>query len=139
MPVTCPIPTHPAPHCRPGRPSACCLRRRRLQISPTHLRGTLGSINQLCICLGILAALLVNVALPAAAWRTMFALSALPGALLGVGEWAAAAMLAAGAVLLLPRRSADRSSSSLCVRYWKLSTTPGCRAPPWCCFAAPHH
>jgi hypothetical protein len=82
-------------------------RRRRLQISPTHLRGTLGSINQLCICLGILAALLVNVALPAAAWRTMFALSALPGALLGVGEWAAAAMLAAGAVLLLPRRSAD--------------------------------
>lgn len=31
-----------------------------LQISPTHLRGTLGSINQLMICVGILAALLVR-------------------------------------------------------------------------------
>lgn len=30
------------------------------QISPTHLRGTLGSINQLMICVGILAALLVR-------------------------------------------------------------------------------
>lgn len=26
------------------------------EISPTHLRGTLGSINQLMICIGILAA-----------------------------------------------------------------------------------
>ncbi|KAI7836406.1 hypothetical protein COHA_009737 [Chlorella ohadii] len=55
------------------------------EISPTHLRGTLGSINQLMICVGILAALLVNVALPATQWRTMFALAALPAALLGLG------------------------------------------------------
>ena len=96
------------------------MRRRRLQISPTHLRGTLGSINQLCICLGILAALLVNVALPAAAWRTMFALSALPGALLGVGEWAAAAaMLAAGALCscCLDHLVADCTTSGVCVQY----------------------
>jgi MFS family permease len=59
-----------------------------VQISPTALRGTLGSINQLMICVGILAALLVNVALPAAQWRLMFGLSAIPAALLGVGELA---------------------------------------------------
>lgn len=56
-----------------------------LQTSPTALRGTLGSINQLMICVGILAALLVNVALPATAWRSMFALAAAPAALLGLG------------------------------------------------------
>jgi hypothetical protein len=55
------------------------------QIAPTRLRGALGSVNQLLICVGILAALLVNVALPAAAWRAMFALSAAPAALLGAG------------------------------------------------------
>jgi hypothetical protein len=32
------------------------------------------------------AALLVNVALPATQWRVMFALSAIPAALLGLGE-----------------------------------------------------
>ncbi|KAL4437118.1 hypothetical protein ABPG75_004257 [Micractinium tetrahymenae] len=55
------------------------------EISPTALRGTLGSINQLMICVGILAALLVNVVLPATAWRSMFALAAAPAALLGLG------------------------------------------------------
>ncbi|EFN58991.1 hypothetical protein CHLNCDRAFT_55965 [Chlorella variabilis] len=55
------------------------------EISPTALRGTLGSINQLMICIGILAALLVNVALSAAQWRTMFAMSAAPAALLALG------------------------------------------------------
>ncbi|PSC75514.1 Plastidic glucose transporter 4 [Micractinium conductrix] len=55
------------------------------EISPTHARGTLGSINQLMICVGILAALLVNVALPATAWRSMFAIAAAPAALLGLG------------------------------------------------------
>lgn len=38
------------------------------------------------ICIGILAALLVNVALSAAQWRTMFAMSAAPAALLALGE-----------------------------------------------------
>lgn len=41
------------------------------------------------ICVGILAALLVNVALPAAAWRSMFALAAVPAALLGLGGFGA--------------------------------------------------
>ena len=59
----------------------CCLP----QIAPTRLRGTLGSINQLLICVGILGALLVNVALPASAWRAMFGVSALPAVLLGLG------------------------------------------------------
>jgi hypothetical protein len=44
-------------------------------------------LNQLLICLGILAALLVNVALPVADWRTMFLLAALPAAALLLGAW----------------------------------------------------
>lgn len=56
-----------------------------LQIAPTEVRGALGSVNQLVICLGILGALLVNVVFPPAAWRTMFYLSALPAILLGLG------------------------------------------------------
>eukprot|EP00878_Enallax_costatus_P025336 GHUV01027104.1.p1 GENE.GHUV01027104.1~~GHUV01027104.1.p1 ORF type:complete len:476 (+),score=121.17 GHUV01027104.1:193-1620(+) len=53
------------------------------EVSPTSIRGTLGSLNQLMICVGILAALLVNVAVPAADWRTMFNLAVIPaGALL---------------------------------------------------------
>ena len=55
------------------------------QIAPTRLRGTLGSINQLLICVGILGALLVNVAFPASAWRVMFGASAVPAVLLGLG------------------------------------------------------
>lgn len=55
------------------------------EVSPTALRGTLGSLNQLMICMGILGALLVNVALPVSAWRSMFWLAAAPAALLGVG------------------------------------------------------
>lgn len=55
------------------------------EVAPTHLRGTLGSVNQLLICLGILAALVVNVALPAAQWRAMFWLAAAPAAVLALG------------------------------------------------------
>eukprot|EP00798_Chlamydomonas_sp_ICE-L_P011127 gene11127-18747_t len=36
------------------------------EVAPTAIRGTLGTINQLLICIGILVALLVNVALPVA-------------------------------------------------------------------------
>jgi MFS family permease len=50
------------------------------------MRGTLGSLNQLMICLGILAALVVNVALPVTSWRTMFMLAAVPAALLFLGK-----------------------------------------------------
>jgi hypothetical protein len=53
----------------------------------------LGAVNQLMICVGILAALLVNVALPATAWRAMFGLAAAPAALLGLGEEAGRAAL----------------------------------------------
>ena len=55
------------------------------EIAPTHLRGTLGSVNQLMICIGILAALVVNVFIPATSWRAMFLLAALPAAILGCG------------------------------------------------------
>lgn len=66
----------------PSSPCSPCL---PLQIAPTEVRGALGSVNQLVICLGILGALLVNVMFPPAAWRTMFYLSALPAILLGLG------------------------------------------------------
>lgn len=55
------------------------------EVAPTSMRGTLGSLNQLMICLGILAALVVNVALPVTSWRTMFMLAAVPAALLFLG------------------------------------------------------
>lgn len=57
-----------------------------VQIAPSRVRGTLGSINQLVICIGIVSALLVNVILPATSWRTMFYLASLPALLLGLGE-----------------------------------------------------
>nr|XP_043634196.1 plastidic glucose transporter 4 [Erigeron canadensis] len=57
------------------------------EISPTEIRGTLGSINQLFICIGILAALVAG--LPLAAnplwWRTMFAIGVIPSVLLALG------------------------------------------------------
>ncbi|EFJ48518.1 hypothetical protein VOLCADRAFT_104700 [Volvox carteri f. nagariensis] len=55
------------------------------EVAPTRIRGTLGTLNQLTICLGILGALLVNVVLPAAQWRAMFTAAALPAVLLGLG------------------------------------------------------
>ncbi|KAM7279045.1 hypothetical protein ACFE04_006179 [Oxalis oulophora] len=57
------------------------------EISPTEIRGTLGSINQLFICIGILAALVAG--LPLASnplwWRTMFGVSVIPSVLLALG------------------------------------------------------
>lgn len=57
------------------------------EISPTEIRGTLGSVNQLFICVGILAALVAG--LPLASnplwWRTMFGIAAIPSVLLAVG------------------------------------------------------
>ena len=49
------------------------------------MRGALGSVNQLVICLGILGALLVNVVYPPTAWRAMLWLSAVPAIVLGIG------------------------------------------------------
>ncbi|MEW5301739.1 MAG: hypothetical protein WDW36_004577 [Sanguina aurantia] len=55
------------------------------EIAPTRVRGTLGALNQLMICVGILAALLVNVVLPVEQWRTMFLLAVIPALGLGLG------------------------------------------------------
>ena len=49
------------------------------------MRGALGSINQLVICIGIVAALVVNVMVPAESWRSMFMLATVPAAALGLG------------------------------------------------------
>ncbi|KAL3618961.1 hypothetical protein CASFOL_037189 [Castilleja foliolosa] len=57
------------------------------EISPTEIRGTLGSVNQLFICIGILAALVAG--LPLARnplwWRTMFGIAVIPSVLLALG------------------------------------------------------
>lgn len=57
------------------------------EISPTEIRGALGSVNQLFICVGILAALVAG--LPLAGnpiwWRTMFGLAAIPSIILALG------------------------------------------------------
>ncbi|OAY57094.1 plastidic glucose transporter 4 [Manihot esculenta] len=57
------------------------------EISPTEIRGALGSVNQLSICIGILLALVAG--LPLAGnplwWRTMFGISAVPAILLALG------------------------------------------------------
>ncbi|KMT18568.1 hypothetical protein BVRB_2g027020 [Beta vulgaris subsp. vulgaris] len=57
------------------------------EISPTEIRGALGSVNQLFICIGILAALVAG--LPLAGnplwWRTMFGIATIPSVLLAVG------------------------------------------------------
>eukprot|EP00877_Chromochloris_zofingiensis_P006596 jgi/Chrzof1/218/Cz01g07160.t1 len=55
------------------------------EIAPTAIRGTLGSLNQLMICLGILGALLINVALPVTDWRTMFTAAVVPAVVLFLG------------------------------------------------------
>ncbi|XP_039043832.1 plastidic glucose transporter 4-like [Hibiscus syriacus] len=57
------------------------------EISPTEIRGALGSINQLFICIGILAALVAG--LPLAGnpqwWRAMFGIASVPSILLALG------------------------------------------------------
>lgn len=55
------------------------------QIAPPEVRGMLGSLNQLTICIGILGALVVNVLMPPTAWRAMFWLATIPAALLALG------------------------------------------------------
>ncbi|CAM8997944.1 unnamed protein product [Rhodiola kirilowii] len=57
------------------------------EISPTEIRGTLGSVNQLFICIGILGALVAGLPLSGNPlwWRTMFALAVVPSILLAIG------------------------------------------------------
>lgn len=55
------------------------------EVSPTQLRGQLGSLNQLAICTGILGALVVNAACGQAGWRVAVALGIVPAAILLAG------------------------------------------------------
>ncbi|KAG4922969.1 hypothetical protein JHK86_051782 [Glycine max] len=57
------------------------------EISPTEIRGALGSVNQLFICIGILAALLAGLPLVGNPiwWRTMFGITVVPSVLLALG------------------------------------------------------
>jgi sugar porter (SP) family MFS transporter len=58
------------------------------EISPTDLRGSLSSVFQLAITLGILLAYMVNFALAGAeAWRWMLGLAAVPAVILFVGMY----------------------------------------------------
>lgn len=74
------------------------------QVAPADKRGTLGSVNQLVICFGILGALVVNVILPATDWRTMFYLAAIPPVLVIVGE---ALLILASLCLCIPSYAAS--------------------------------
>ncbi|GAQ91744.1 hexose transporter [Klebsormidium nitens] len=61
------------------------------EVSPPNIRGALGSVNQLAICIGILGALLAGLPLSENPgwWRTMFGIAVIPAVLLGVGmAWA---------------------------------------------------
>lgn len=57
------------------------------EVSPTEIRGTMGTLNQLFICVGILLALIAGLPLGSNPvwWRTMFALATVPAVLLGLG------------------------------------------------------
>jgi len=87
------------------------------EIGPPALRGSLGSVNQLSICIGILAALVANVVLPAAQWRDMFLVSLAPALLLLAGMAAYApetpAHLKRSGQIEAARASAAKLGSSL--------------------------
>ncbi|CAL5192912.1 unnamed protein product [Lathyrus oleraceus] len=57
------------------------------EISPTEIRGALGSVNQIFICIGILAALVAGLPLVGNPiwWRTMFGIAVVPSILLALG------------------------------------------------------
>jgi MFS family permease len=53
------------------------------EMSPSHIRGRMLTLNQLLIVIGLLAAYLVNLALAGSGdWRAMFWLGAIPSVLL---------------------------------------------------------
>ncbi|GLC50831.1 hypothetical protein PLESTB_000436800 [Pleodorina starrii] len=83
------------------------------EVAPTRIRGTLGTLNQLTICLGILGALLVNVVLPGGQWRAMFQLAAIPAALLGLGM-----LLGPESPRWLASRHRDQEAEQAARRLW---------------------
>ncbi|GFR40716.1 hypothetical protein Agub_g1323 [Astrephomene gubernaculifera] len=83
------------------------------EVAPTRIRGTLGTLNQLSICAGILAALLANVALPAEQWRSAFRLAALPAVLLGAGM-----LLGPESPRWLASRHRDAEAAAAARRLW---------------------
>ncbi len=58
------------------------------EISPTRIRGSLVSINQLAVTIGIVIAYLVDYALSGSqGWRYMFAIAAIPSTILVIAMW----------------------------------------------------
>lgn len=58
------------------------------EISPTRIRGSLVSINQLAVTIGIVVAYLVDYALSAVqGWRFMFGIAAVPSTILVIAMW----------------------------------------------------
>ncbi|KAG0583967.1 hypothetical protein KC19_3G175800 [Ceratodon purpureus] len=57
------------------------------EVSPTEIRGTMGTLNQLFICVGILLALIAGLPLGGnpAWWRNMFGIATVPAVLLALG------------------------------------------------------
>jgi sugar porter (SP) family MFS transporter len=57
------------------------------EVSPTEIRGTMGTLNQLFICVGILVALIAGLPLGdiPAWWRNMFGIATVPAVLLALG------------------------------------------------------
>jgi SP family galactose:H+ symporter-like MFS transporter len=80
------------------------------EVSPAKIRGSLVSVNQLAVTVGIVVAYLVDYALSAIqGWRYMFGLAAIPSAILVIAMW----RLPASPRWLLSRDMADEARSVL--------------------------
>jgi len=103
------------------------------EVSPNKLRGSLGSVNQLTICVGIVLGLLANLIYSASQWRIMFLWSTLPGASLAFcAQW----VLPESPRYLASRNLGDKAREAA-LRLWgstsqaleearnMLNTTPG--------------
>eukprot|EP01026_Neomeris_dumetosa_P069667 TRINITY_DN6898_c0_g1_i3.p2 TRINITY_DN6898_c0_g1~~TRINITY_DN6898_c0_g1_i3.p2 ORF type:complete len:325 (+),score=36.70 TRINITY_DN6898_c0_g1_i3:119-1093(+) len=54
-------------------------------MSPIHVRGMMGSFNQIGICVGLLAAFILNAVMPGQYWRRFFWLGVVLAMMMGVG------------------------------------------------------
>eukprot|EP01026_Neomeris_dumetosa_P069670 TRINITY_DN6898_c0_g1_i7.p1 TRINITY_DN6898_c0_g1~~TRINITY_DN6898_c0_g1_i7.p1 ORF type:complete len:413 (+),score=25.02 TRINITY_DN6898_c0_g1_i7:43-1239(+) len=55
------------------------------EMSPIHVRGMMGSFNQIGICVGLLAAFILNAVMPGQYWRRFFWLGVVLAMMMGVG------------------------------------------------------